>query len=233
MKKVTELIFLLVLIVSSFNLKAQSNNQILENKDSFISTSQTASIEVEPDLIYLNIILNEIDNKSQSIQDLDKALNNTLKSCNIDMKNQLLLKNLDSNFQKISFKGNKSKLSKNYELLVHSAQKAVEVMQELQKVNISNISIERLELSNIEKYQMQCRINAIKKAQKNAQTLAEALNQKIGKAFYIQEYTIEPRTYYSATKLIINEENIEDSIPDIDFKKIKIETRVEVKFYLN
>jgi uncharacterized protein YggE len=61
------------------------------------------------------------------------------------------------------------------------------VFFEFQELGISNVFIERLEHSNIEQYRKEVKASAVKAAKEKAEILAIALNQKIGKAIYVQE----------------------------------------------
>ena len=74
---------------------------------------------------------------------------------------------------------------KNINCLVHDAKTAGKVFIELQKLGISNASINRVENSKITDYRREVKIAAIKAAQEKAKALALAINQDIGRAIYV------------------------------------------------
>ena len=115
----------------------------------------------------------------------------------------------------------------------------MQVMIELEKEDISNISLNRTEYSQIENLKLELRSQAVYKAKKNALAMAEVLNQKVGSAIYISDLgkkisnpdALEGRlagvvvTSYGVKKF-------ESEDIDIEIRKIKVEIEVNVKFKL-
>lgn len=124
-------------------------------------------------------------------------------------------------------------------MLVHDAKTAGKVFVELQKLGISNASIEKVENSKIADYRREVKIAAIKAAQEKAKALALAINQDIGRAIYIQEGEISGRALTgSASNIAIrgySSSNLYGSkapAVDIEFEKIKLEYSIFVRFEL-
>ena len=61
------------------------------------------------------------------------------------------------------------------------------VFQELESLGISNINIERIDHSELDKFREEVKVAAIKAAKQKAEALAGAIDQSIGKAIYILE----------------------------------------------
>ncbi|MBK7869290.1 MAG: SIMPL domain-containing protein [Saprospiraceae bacterium] len=141
-----------------------------------------------------------------------------------------------SNFKSYWLQKTDILLSKEYQLLVQSAQTAGKVFVELEKIGISNISIERLNHSQIEQFRQEVKINAIKAAKDKAQALAAAIDQSVGKALYVQELDNQFYPVNAVSNIAIrgfsslNQEG--KSTPNIDFEKIKLEYAILVRFEL-
>ena len=107
----------------------------------------------------------------------------------------------------------------------------------LEEVGISEINIAQVKCTKIEDYKNETRAMAMKDAHKKAKTLTDAIGQPLGKAIYISEsdYTNVrnyPRLMMSKAAGPQEEAAIDYEMPDINFEKIKVESRVQVKFEL-
>jgi uncharacterized protein len=208
----------------------------------YIEVIGSAEKEIIPDKIYLKIVINEKNLKGQSLAEVETLMTNKLQEIGIDVAHDLNIKNFISNFQYYAIFKSDIVFIKEYELLLHNAEIVGKVFVELEKLGISNVSVDRLDHSEIEIYKQEIKTEAIKAAQVKAAALATAVNQNIGKALYISEALgnlinanglsglspgiairgISSRRFY--------ENNISDV--DIEFEKIKIEYNVVVRFEL-
>ena len=129
--------------------------------------------------------------------------------------------------------------SKDYQLLVTSAQTAGTVMQELEKIGISNVSIERVDHTQMEQFRKDVKIKAVQAAKEKATDLAKAIGQSAGKAIYIQEVDYGNNTMYvrkledRISNVSFKAQGLENSAPDIEFEKIKLEYQINAKFDLD
>lgn len=131
-------------------------------------------------------------------------------------------------------------LTKQYQLIVHDAKTLQSVFTELQKLGISQISIKKVDHSNIEQYRRDVKTNAVKAAKEKAGELATALNQAIGRALFIQE--VDFFSPYIASNSIQNNirgsmENMSQDLVDangpyIEFEKIILQYTILVRFEL-
>jgi uncharacterized protein YggE len=230
---------LLLLLIVLFCSKASCQKTFIDQP--YLETTSKVDTLIAPDKIYLTIILLEKDSKGKmSVEELESKMVNKLQLLGIDIKKQLSLKDLSSNFKKYVLKKQDVMKAKQFSLLVYDANTAGKVIQKLEEENISNIMLDKTEYSKIEELKLVLKSKAVVKAKENAISLAKPLNQKIGKAIYISDMEtnyinslsgkvsgIAIRGYAS-----LNESNYENEIPEIEFEKMKVEASVNVKFSL-
>ena len=209
--------------------------QMQEAYPSYIQTNGRAEMEITPDEFYLQIIINERDSKGKiSVESQQRDMVAALKRLGIDVDKQLKVANLSSEF----FKKNTSVASAKYQLQLGSSAEVGQVWQALSDLGISNVSILKVSHSEIGRYKEQVRIEAVRNARQNAETLAEAIGQRVGKCFYIYDSNSDvlPVMYdnamlmrsakaYSTAETAVEEEPLE-------FKTIRLEYNVQTKFVL-
>lgn len=177
-----------VLFLFSFQSFSQSKNFI---DQPYLETLAQVDTTVTPDRIYLNIILNEKDSRNkQSTEELEKGLKDALTTLEIDFTKQLKLNSLNSYFRKYFLSNTKILKTKVFSLLVYDAITAGNVLSLLEEKDIANVHIEKMEYSKSDELQLSLKSKAILKAQTNAKTMSESLNQKLGKALYITDLEI-------------------------------------------
>ena len=233
------LIILTILISSSIFAQTGEKNFIDQN---YIEVTGKAEIEIIPDQIYLKIFLNEKEFKNkQSIVEIEKLMIDKLTGLGIDTEKDLAIKDLASNFQFYWLGKSDIFVTKEYQLLVHDAPTAGKVFIELEKIGISNITIDKLDHSKIRVYRKEVKVDAIKAAKEKASELAIAINQSIGRALFIEE--IERNNNYLSNTLsgkaagvtIRGSRSFESSELinlDVEFEKIKIEYSILCRFEL-
>lgn len=209
--------------------------QMQEAYPSYIQTNGRAEMEITPDEFYLQIVINERDSKGKiSVESQQRDMVAALKRLGIDVDKQLKVANLSSEF----FKKNTSVASAKYQLQLGSSAEVGPVWQALSDLGISNVSILKVSHSEIGRYKEQVRIEAVRNARQNAETLAEAIGQRVGKCFYIYDSNSDvlPVMYdnamlmrsakaYGTAETAVEEEPLE-------FKTIRLEYNVQTKFVL-
>jgi len=228
---------LLTITLSAFS-QGGEKNFIDQN---YIEVTGKAELDIVPDLIYLKIILSDKDNKSkQSLDEIEKSMISMLTEIGVDINKDLSIKDFASNFKNYWISKSDIVLTKEYQLIVHETKTLQKVFFELQNLGISNLAIDKLDHSKIEKFREDVKNNAIKAAKNKAESLSSTINQTIGKAIYIQELdnqylsnalqgrvagvNIRVRGYSS--------ENKGESMPDIEFEKINLQYSILVRFEL-
>jgi len=202
----------------------------------FIEVTGKAEKEIVPDEIYVQIFINESDNKAKEpLEMLEKKMLKKFEEIGIDLKKDFLVKDLNSNFKNYWLKKTDIFTSKEYQLIVHTAKMAGRVFRELEAFGVSNMNISKIDHSEMEKFKKELKTEAIKNSKETAKALAESIGQNIGRAIYIREN--EPYIPYRANdammmrvKSVAMEESYTD--PDLEFEKIKIEYSVQVNYEL-
>ncbi|MDR2520401.1 MAG: hypothetical protein LBC54_00360 [Bacteroidales bacterium OttesenSCG-928-I14] len=199
----------------------------------YVETLVKVDTLIIPDKIYLKITLDEKDTNGKiSIEELEKKMMSELAKLKINLHKNLYVTNISSFFIKNFLKPQNILKTKSYILLVNNEKTAMNTIIALKKENISNIFIEKSEYSKIEDIKLLLKIKAVAKAKENALALVATLNQKIGNAIFISDRStfFQPKIYGE----ISNEISLINSneFINIEFKKIKIETEVTVKFQL-
>lgn len=233
---------ILILLISSL-VQAQTIEKNFFDKN-YIEVTGTAEMEITPDQIYLRIIINEKEIKGNNTLDgLEKLMIERLAGLGIDVINNLAIIDLSSNFKYYFIKEKKIHTSKVYELLVSSANTAGKVIQELGKLNISNIAISKVDHSEITDFKMKVKTNAIRAAKEKAEALVNEIDQQLGKALYIKEINNVSHTYSNPMQLsevmIVNYMIPTESsphggsvLPEIEFEKINLRYSILVRFEL-
>lgn len=209
--------------------------------NNFIEVKGFANNHITPDRIYLKILVNEKDIKGKVLNEIEKSMFGKLQEIGIDIQKDLVVKDFISNFKHYWILKSDIHLIKEYQVLVQDAEMAGKVFMELERLGISNISIDKLEHSEIERYKDELRIEAIKSARKKAKELTNAIGQDIGGALYIFENTnidIVSALQGNVSGIMVRGYSMQGIYgsrapePDVEFEKIKLEYNVTVRFEL-
>jgi uncharacterized protein YggE len=203
----------------------------------YVETRAYVDTLVVPDRIYMSITIAENDTKGKtSVEELEKKMTAQLSKLGIDLQKQLTVQDVGSDFKKYFLKQKDVLKTKSYLLLVYDANMATRVLIELEKENISNVSVAKTEYSKFEDMEIELKKIAVQKARKIAGAMAEALDRKIGAAVYISDLNSPIRALGGKVAGIVvssyskSKSNEEYTDLNIDFNKIKIEAEVSVKF---
>lgn len=231
-----KLLFIFLFFPLTSQAQSGDKNFIDQN---YIEVTGKSEMEVTPDMIYLKIFLSEKDNKSKApLAERENAMISKLNEIGIDITKDLLMKDISSNFKYYFLLKSDILLSKEYQLIVHDAKTASKVIIELEKLGISNVSLDKLDNSNMEKYRKDVKIDAIKAAKNKAESLATAIGQSVGRAIYIQELESNSRGTSAPVNSFVFK-GMSDQLygsraadPEIDFEKMKIEYSILCRFEL-
>lgn len=235
MRKLITLAFILTYLVNF--AQTGQKNFIDQN---YIEVTGKAEMEIVPDEIYLEITINEKDFKGkQSLESLETSMIEKLRGIGLDVSKDLVIKDAASYFKNYWIKNKTIKTAKVYQLLVVNAATAGLVFQELESIGISSINIDRVDHSEIQRYKTEVKIKAMQAAKTKATSLANAIDQTIGKAIFIREienYSPTGRltglSNIVVTQYGINKEKDGKGVT-IEFEKIKLEYLILTRFELN
>ena len=228
MKKMT---FLLAAMVVALSASAQQ----VEAFPSYIEVTGVAEKEVAPNEIFLSITINERDSKGKiSIDEQQREMLAALKKLGVKADEQLKMVDLTSSY----FKRGNALAKAQYELKLGSAAEVAKVWRALDGLGISQVTVQKVSHSDLEKFKAETRSEAIRAARDNARALAEAIDQKAGKCFWIADYSSPVRTVYAAANLksrAMAEETSFDAVVEeegLEFQTINLQHRVQAKFVL-
>jgi uncharacterized protein YggE len=230
MKKIQLIIS--ILFISNYSI-AQNKNFI---DQSYLETTAKVDTLITPDIIFLNILINEKDERNRiSVEELEGKMMNALTVLGIDLKKQLSLTDLSSNFKTYFLKRKDIMKSKAYNLKVYDATTAGKAMAELEDVGISNVTLDKTEYSKMEELKLELKSLAVAKAKKQADYLVKPLNQKITRALFIadkyyQEYDNRYGQLDAVVVMAYSNAPVKEEAVEIEFKSIKVEAEVTVKF---
>ena len=103
----------------------------------------------------------------------------------------------------------------------------------MESIAISNIQLTKTEYSKMEQLQLELKQKAVAKAKVQGEYLLKPLNQNLGKAIYISDmnYTIY-RSEVADFK--VRTMAAQEQAPiDIEFEKIRIESRINITFAID
>ena len=230
----TLLLIILIATAGITSLKAQTKNFI---DQPYIETSAKVDTAVTPDKIWLSIFIAEKDTKGKlSVEEQENKMAKVLKSLGIDLKEQLKLTDLSSNFKKYFLRSQDVLKSKSYSLVVYDALTAGKVIAGLEKIKISNVELEKTEYSKLEQLKLELRSKAVQKAKRQAEAMVQPLGQKPGAAIFISDgnsYSINYAKGRSRMEMSYAAAPVADEEPlAVDFEKIKVISQVSAKFKL-
>ncbi len=203
----------------------------------YLETSARADTLVVPDRIFLGVRITEEDTKGRvSVEELEQQMVRRLKSLGIDTEKDLAVLDLSSDFKKYFLRGQVVLKEKAFELMVPDADMAGRVLYELEKLGIANTYLSRTEYSAMEALQVHLKAVAVRKAMNTATAMTEALGQELGPAIYISDAAgFSPMAMAPRARPLSGAEAAKDEYIPIgsEFRKIRVEASVQVKFKLN
>lgn len=209
-------------------LEAQQKNFI---DQPYLETTAKVDTLVVPDRIYLNILLTEADTKGRiSVEELENRMAAKLQSLGIDLDTQLYLTDLGSDFKRYFLRKKDIQKEKAYTLLVYDGLTVGKVLQGMETIGISNISLQKTEYSGLEALKMKLRIKGIVQAKEQGSKLVAAIGQHLGNALHIQEFETNFITLRTVSAFREKADASAAEPLDVEFSKIKVEARIAVKF---
>ena len=224
------------MILSVLSLSAFSQNPDTRRK---IEVTGSAEAEVTPDIIYIGISLKEYfrDNnnrKKVEIEELERQLQKAVLDAGVPKEN-FTINNVSSYTDYWSKKKDPNFLAgKQYRIKVSDLAKLNQIIEGVDSKGIAYSNIEGYDYSKIESLKKDLKIKALMAAKEKATYLTAAIGQKVGSALEIQEINNEyyPQPMYRANAMVKADGMTSgtESMPDIDFKKIKLNYQMRTVF---
>lgn len=214
-------------------------------KQKTINVSGMAEMEVVPDEIYVQVELREYDKKGGPKVDIDAIKNDFLKAAlstgipETDISVQGY-QGWDGNlwiYRRNKKKNPDLKASITYQVKLSTTKKMDELVQKLDDEATQNFFISKVSHSKLQQFKKELKIQAVKAAKEKATYLADAINEKAGEAITINEpneINGFPQPMYAnrMMKADAGYAGGNEQLPNIDFKKIKLQFEVNVTFAL-
>jgi uncharacterized protein YggE len=227
----------MIFLAAAFVLVALSvSAQQAETFPSYIEVNGVAEKEIAPNEIYLSITINERDSKGKiSIDEQQRDMVAVLKKLGVKPAEQLKMLDLTSSY----FKRGNALAKAQYELKLTSAVEVARVWRALDELGISQVTVQKVSHTDIETFKKEVRADAMRAARDNARALAEAIDQKAGKCFWIADYSSPVKTTFAVANMKargVMEESVSfDAIVEeegLEFQTINLQHRVQAKFVL-
>ena len=222
-------------LLSIFTLSAFSQNVDTRRK---IEVTGSAEAEVTPDIIFISISLKEYfkDNsnrKKVEIEDLERQLQAAVINAGIPKEN-FTINNISSYTNYWDKKKDPNFLaSKQYRIKVSDLSKLNEIISAVDSKGIAYSNIDGYDYSKMESLKKDLKIKALLAAKEKATYLTAALGQKVGSAIEVQEINNEfyPQPMYRANTMMKSDmAEGAQQMPEIDFKKIKLNYQMRTVF---
>lgn len=181
----------ILLGLAFLGLMTQVNAQQMVNKE-FVSTVGRAEEEVTPDIIYIDVTLKEFyengnTKKKAAIDKLEKDLFDSATKAGVK-KEDFTIQNIWSyNVPDKKKKDTDILLSRQYRIKVTNLNHLDQLLDGVDKAGIQSTYISEYDYSKKKELEKNLKTKAVLDAKANAQILAEAAGQKIGKAIVLSE----------------------------------------------
>lgn len=203
----------------------------------YIEVTGSAEMEIVPDEICIVVTLQErYDGRTKvTMAQQEEKFINGMKALNIP-STDISLSDAISDFGAYKWKKEDALATKQYVVLVHTAEMVSKVYTKLVEIDAENAYISKTSHSKIEQYRKEVKINAMKATHDKASYLLSAIGQQIGKPIVITEINsdVRPMDTYSQYELSNYRSNLSFSagsvISDIGFQKIKLRYEMYGKF---
>ena len=192
---------LLLMAAGLLVLSTAASAQQTETYPSYISVTGSAERDVTPDEIYVGITIDESDSRNGKITvaEQERRMVAELKKLGIDVDKDLQVGDMSGDLKSYVLRRDRVQTQKNYVLKVGDAATLGKVFQSLAAIDISRMNLIKATRSDIEQIRLELRAEAMKSARRSADTLAEAIGQKAGKAFMIND-----NNYYGGGTVYFN-----------------------------
>ena len=208
--------------------------------EAYIDINTTVEREVTPNELYLQITISEKDYKGKkSLEEMQEAMIGALKINRIDIPECLTLNYMGSEVGYKAFsKSIKSQTEATYMLRLNDVATMQSVIASLEERQISDIELVRTRFTGEKELKAEMGIEAMRLAKEEAQMLAGAIGQEVGKAltisYWMNSGQTQPRLYKARMANAVEDAAVEHPVgePMISIGKNTYRFTVNVRFDL-
>jgi len=235
-------ILLLTFIIAGISL-AKAQNMNIENSRK-VATKGYAEREVTPDIIYLSISLKEfyLDGnikKKVFIETLEKQLFDAATEAGVK-KEDFTIQNIFSYNSDAKKKNNELLQSRQYRIKVTNLNGLNAMMDKIDPKGLQSTSISSYDHSQKREIERELKTAAVKDARQNAEILAAADGQSVGKVLVINDNSSinfndlmpVPRMYAAKAAVAMDGAGSQTESLDIDIRPIKLTCYIDGVFEL-
>lgn len=192
---------------------------------------------VTPNKFTLAITINESDSKGRmSLDEQERAMTKALKSVGFDTDESLRLKN---NYSAYNRRG--AYATRFYELVVFGAEDLARAFETLESLNLHSVALKSATCTDIDTIREELRREAIRDAKRNAEVLAKAIDQSIGRCTYIHDYNSNGEVVFNTNSTMKSrgfagidyDAVVEEAVAEpLEFAGSKISHTIQAKFEL-
>lgn len=152
-----------------------------------------AERKVTPDKFTVAITISETDSKGRiSLDEQERSIIKSLRAEGFDTDEALRLKNNYSSYMRRG-----ALATRDYELVVHGAERLSVALATLEELNLHSVSLSRATCTNLDAIREELRREAMRDAKRNAEVLAEAIEQEVGSCTYILDNNSNGDVYFN------------------------------------
>lgn len=196
-----------------------------------------AERKVTPDKFTVAITISETDTKGRiSLDEQERSIIKSLRAEGFDTDEALRLKNNYSSYMRRG-----ALATRDYELVVHGAERLSVALATLEELNLNSVSLSRATCTNLDAIREELRREAMRDAKRNAEVLAEAIEQEVGLCTYIQDYNSNGDVYFNVNSGVrirgissfdgLSEAYAKEAEP-MEFAETTISHTIQAKFQL-
>lgn len=190
----------------------------------YIEVRASAARKVTPDELYLKITIKESDYKGKkNLREMQSIMVDILKKNGVNVDEDLTVLSMGSSVKLKTFSSKIKTLTEAvYVLKLTNADIMQNVIADLEKGDISNIILAETKYSKIKELESELSVEAVKQAKQRALDLVAAIGQEIGKAIYINSWSmneiVSPRNY----KMTAGRSVVEESEDGAGFSSVPL-----------
>lgn len=224
---------ILIAMIGLFSLSASSQQMMSTPKK--IEVNGFAEAEVTPDILYIAISLKEYfkdsgNKKKVEIEELERQLQSAVLKAGIPQENFMINNITSYNNWWNRKKASDFLASKQYRIKLSDLNKFNEIMSAIDPKGLESSNIESYEYSKIESLKKELKIKALQNAKEKAEYLTQSIGASLGGPLEIQEMNNEPQFERMMYAKVMMSDTVEETMPEIDFKKIKLNFQIRAVF---
>ncbi|SFW38329.1 SIMPL domain-containing protein [Chitinophaga sancti] len=232
MKKVILTLLVVGMAITGF---AQDTN---DKKTKTISVNGISEIEITPDIIYLNITLQEYQkdkNTKIDISTLEDQLTKAVQKAGIPAENLTISSVSGDQWWRKKKKDADFYASKEFRLKLSNLNKLNSILDGVEDAGITNVYISETTSSKIEAYRLEAKIKALQAAKAKATVMMEAIGEKLGGVMQVIENSTDViHPMYNNANILIGRFKSEaaNTVADtnIDYRTIKVTAEIKAVF---